>query len=103
MIAAGADVNAANDNGVTPLALACENKNDALVERLVTAGANPNAATATGETVLMTAARVGSTAAVTALLDRGANPNAAESLVEPYGRHRRQHRSGRQKRYGRRP
>ena len=32
---AGANVNAANDHGVTPLALACENGNAAIVEKLL--------------------------------------------------------------------
>ena len=73
-----ADVNAANDHGVTPLALACENGNAAMVEKLLAAGANPNAAVSTGETALMTAARSGSVNAVKALVARGANVNAKE-------------------------
>src|SRR5262245_54146466 len=42
LIAAGADVNAANDFGVTPLSLACTNASAPMVERLLGAGANPN-------------------------------------------------------------
>ena len=44
----------------TPLYLACENGNAAMVEKLLAAGANPNAALPSGETALMTAARSGS-------------------------------------------
>ena len=78
LIHAGARVNAANDTGVTPLFLACTNRNAAMVEKLLTAGANPNAALLNGETVLMTCSRTGEIGAVKALLARGANVNAKE-------------------------
>ena len=42
LIAAGANANAANDHGVTPLALACENGNAAIIAALLSAGARPN-------------------------------------------------------------
>ena len=45
LLRAGAKVNAANDNGVTPLALACENGSGALVTPLLKAGANANGVT----------------------------------------------------------
>lgn len=81
LIRAGAQVDAANDYGVTPLALACTNgrAGEPVVERLLKAGANPNSARQTGETVLMTAARSGSLEAVKLLLDHGADVNAKES------------------------
>ena len=80
LIFADAEVNAANEYGVTPLSLACANRNDAMVERLLSAGADPNAPlVATGETVLMTCARTGSVEAVTALLTLGADVHARES------------------------
>src|ERR1700704_4629149 len=44
LIAAGASVNAANDNGITPLWSACYNGSAPMVARLLEAGANPNAA-----------------------------------------------------------
>src|SRR5262245_18267925 len=39
LIGAGANANAANDHGVTPLALACENRNTAIATALLAAGA----------------------------------------------------------------
>ena len=79
LIAAGAVVNAANDYGVTPLALACDNGSGAMVTHLLEAGADPNAARSTGETPLMTCARTGNLDAVNALLAHGAEPGTAES------------------------
>jgi ankyrin repeat protein len=75
---AGADANAANQFGMTPLSRACTNGSAAMVERLLKAGANPNTAIATGETPLMTCASSGAAAAVKALLARGAAVDAAE-------------------------
>ena len=80
LLSAGARATVANDYGVTPLSLACTNRNGAMVEKLVAAGADPNAASSTGETVLMTCAYTGSPVAVKALLSAGANVNANERL-----------------------
>jgi ankyrin repeat protein len=83
LIGAGANVNAANDYGVTPLFLACTNASAGMIAKLLKAGANPNASLFwTGETVLMTCARTGSATAVKLLLDGGANVNARESKKE---------------------
>ena len=60
LLAAGADAKAANRYGVTPLYLACENANAAIIERLLKAGADPNSASTEGETALMTVARTAS-------------------------------------------
>ena len=57
--AAGADANARNRYGVTPLSLACTNGSEAIVTLLLEAGADPNAALRGNETALMTAARTG--------------------------------------------
>ncbi len=74
----GAGAGAANELGVTPLALACTNVNAAMVGMLLASGADANAAAASGESVLMGCARTGSVAAVSALLAAGANVNARE-------------------------
>ena len=80
LLGAGADADAANAYGVTPLSLACINRSAPLVSRLLAAGADPNAATSMGETTLMTCARTGNADAVAALLEHGAsNVNAREA------------------------
>lgn len=73
-------MNAANDNGETPLSLSVQSRNAALVEKLLKAGANPNVAKPSGETALMTAARVGAGQVVMVLTARGANVNARETM-----------------------
>ena len=79
LIRAGADVNATNDYGVTPLSLGCTNGNAAIVDMLLQSGADPNSASpVTGEAVLMTAARTGIVEVVEALLDHRADVNAKE-------------------------
>ena len=79
LLAAGADVNRANDYGVMPLYLAATNGSATVVERLLTAGAPADAALPTGETVLMAAARTGRPAAIQALLAKGADPNGRQT------------------------
>ena len=78
LVRAGARVDVANDYGVTPLALACTNRNPGIVESLLNAGANANAVMTNGETVLMTCARTGSLAGVRALVAHGATVDATE-------------------------
>ena len=78
LIAAGADVTAANRYGVTPLWLACLNGSATAIELLLKAGADANAVLPGGETVLMTAARTGKHDAVNVLLRHGASVNAKE-------------------------
>jgi ankyrin repeat protein len=82
LIHAGARPNAVNDLGVAPLHLACINRSDAMVERLLAAAADANAAMLNGETVLMTCARSGNAKAVKALLQRGARANEKETAHE---------------------
>ena len=77
LISAGADVNATNDYGVTPLFLACTNVSAEVVARLLNAGADSEARTE-GETALMTAVRTGSIDAVKLLIAHGADLGATE-------------------------
>ena len=76
LIAAGANVNAAEDGGMLPLNLACLNGSAAMVERLLKAGAKPNVGR---EPAVMTAARTGSADVMKLLLAFGGNPNVQES------------------------
>ena len=78
LIDAGADVNAENDLGATPLWVACANRNTGIVQRLLAAGANPDGGLHSGETLLMRCTYTGDPAAVGALLAHGADVDAAE-------------------------
>ncbi len=79
LIAAGANANAANDHGVTPLALACENGSAAIATALLVGRRPPECGVAaSGETPLMIAVRAGAFDVVDALLARGADVNVAE-------------------------
>jgi ankyrin repeat protein len=75
LVTAGANVNAANDLGATPLWNASTN-GVAVAKRLLDAGANPNLALLAGETPLIAAARAGQAGVVELLLAKGANANA---------------------------
>jgi ankyrin repeat protein len=79
LIGAGANVNAANDLGVTPLGVASTDAGPAVVASLLRAGANPNALLPSGESPLMAAARTGQVDSVKALLAHGADVNAREA------------------------
>ncbi|MCE2542686.1 MAG: ankyrin repeat domain-containing protein, partial [Acidobacteria bacterium] len=73
---AGADPNAADDYGVTPLMRASENASPRVVQALLGAGADADAAQESGLTSLMIAARTGERDVVRALLAHGADVNA---------------------------
>jgi ankyrin repeat protein len=75
LVSAGANVNAANDLGATPLWIASTNAVP-VAKRLLAAGANPNLALLAGETPLMAAARAGQAGVVELLLAKGADANA---------------------------
>jgi ankyrin len=80
LIDAGANVNAGNDLGVTPLLVASSNASAPMVDRLLAAGANPNTVSVGGETPLLVASRAGNAAVVKALLAKGAQVNAKEPV-----------------------
>jgi uncharacterized protein len=80
LLQAGAKPAATNQAGATPLLLATQNGNAAIIERLLAAGADPNALlTKTGDTALMMASRTGKADALKALLDHRAQVNAKET------------------------
>jgi uncharacterized protein len=79
LVAAGADVNATNRFGVTPLSLACTNGNAAIVGLLLKAKADANLALPGGESPLMTAARTGKVDALKVLLINGADVKAKDA------------------------
>lgn len=77
LIEAGADVDAADDHGVTTLARAAENASLAAVQRLLAAGATATVGQSSGLTPLMTASRTGNPDVVHALIRAGADVNGA--------------------------
>ena len=78
LLAEGADPNAANRFGVTPLHEAATVGNAEMLKAMLEAGGNADAAFGEGETVLMTAARAGNAESVRLLLEHGADVNASE-------------------------
>jgi uncharacterized protein len=81
LIQAGANVNAANRlQAVTPLLIASNTGNAAMINLLLKAGADANLPNAQGTTPLMLAAASGNVDAAKALLDHGADVNANESV-----------------------
>jgi uncharacterized protein len=73
-------VDAANRYGVTPLVLAVEQGNLAIVEALLAAGADANHALPEGETILMTAALTGNVPVIRALVKAGAKLETRDSF-----------------------
>jgi ankyrin repeat protein len=80
LIAAGANVRAANREGVTPLSMACLDGDLPIIDRLLKAGADPKERGPNGETLLMFAARNGRVDVITRLVAAGAEVNARERL-----------------------
>jgi ankyrin repeat protein len=80
LLAVGANAKAITREGaITPLLMACQNGNAAMIETLLKAGADANAVKTNGTTPLMMAAASGNEDAVKMLLAHGANVNAKES------------------------
>jgi ankyrin repeat protein len=82
VIRSGADVNAANRYGVTPLLLAAQRGYDDLLDLLLKSGASVKLADAKlpeGQTLLMHASRTGNVASMKALIAAGSNLNARET------------------------
>jgi ankyrin repeat protein len=81
LIRAGANAQAANRAGATPMFLATMNGSPAMIETLLKAGVDPNTPVLSrGETALMMTARTGKPDAVKMLLAHGARVNATENL-----------------------
>ena len=74
---AGADVDRAKDNGVTPLLMAAQKGHDAVVAQLVKAGAVANRANKDGATPLFMAAQKGHEVVVAQLVEAGADADTA--------------------------
>jgi ankyrin repeat protein len=77
LIAAGADVNATESDGTSPLLWAAHQGSPELVQLLLKAGADPNVANNFGVTPLLEASRYGDAATIEALLEGGADVAAA--------------------------
>lgn len=77
LIDEGADINAAQNDGTTPLHWAVYRKDIALVERLLASGANAAVANRFGSSPLSEAVKIADTALVEVLLESGADPESA--------------------------
>ncbi len=74
-----ADPNIRNDYGASPMSVASEHGDFAIMQALVEAGGDIESANSEGQTVLMAVARTGRTDTAGLLLDKGANVNARET------------------------
>jgi ankyrin repeat protein len=82
LLAAGADVNARNDYGASPLSQAAVVGNATVIKRLLAAGADVDSANADGQTALMVVARSSNIDAAKLLLKHGAKVDAREAWRE---------------------
>jgi ankyrin repeat protein len=81
LLRAGANASARNRYGITPLSLAAELGDPALVDRLLAAGADAKTTVTEGQTVLMVAARTGNVETIKRLVAGGADVNAREAWM----------------------
>lgn len=79
LIEAGANIDAREEDGDTPLSIAAMNQKPATFAVLMAAKADPNLAANDGRTPLIYAAEAGNSTMVSALLDAGANINASDN------------------------
>lgn len=86
LLAAGANVNAANNNGWTALMAAARSGKAEVVGILINAGANVNATQADGATALMSATRHGHVEVVRRLILAGADVNMKQIWRDPDGK-----------------
>ncbi|HXC60559.1 MAG TPA: ankyrin repeat domain-containing protein, partial [Steroidobacteraceae bacterium] len=82
LLAAGADVDARNDYGATPLSQAAVVGDVQIIRKLLQAGAKVDAPNADGQTALLVLARTSNVEAAKLLLKRGADVNAREHWRE---------------------
>jgi len=78
----GADINAKDSEGWTPLHNAARSGNVEIIKALLDRGAAVNAKNTNGETALMVAALLGQTNAIEFLLEKGADVNAKDNNGE---------------------
>ncbi|MEO6378732.1 MAG: ankyrin repeat domain-containing protein [Caulobacteraceae bacterium] len=82
LLAAGANVKAANAFGDTPMREAATNGNVEILKTLLDAGADVESTSPEGQTSLMIVSRTANLDAAKLLLDRGANVNAVEKYEQ---------------------
>jgi uncharacterized protein len=74
-----ADPDIRNDYGASPMTVASEHGNFAVMQALIAAGGDIESPNSEGQTLLMAVARTGNTATARLLLERGAKVNTVES------------------------
>jgi len=81
LLAKGADPNAKDDKGITPLLLAATTGESEMIQLLVTSGANVNLGNSSGETPLIRAVQNRDLATARILLTAGADPDQPDLLA----------------------
>jgi ankyrin repeat protein len=80
LLKAGANVKLANNYGMSPMVLASEIANPAMIKLLLDAGADANSANLDGQTALLAVARTGNVEAADLLVKAGAKVDARENF-----------------------